>query len=40
MMDSEGNIIGILALHVDDAVGGGTAEFHRAMQKVSESLEV
>lgn len=39
-MLKDGQVVGILGLHVDDAIGGGTDDFHVAMKKVSESLEV
>lgn len=35
-----GDVIGVLALHVDDTLGGGTPEFHRTMDQVSSELLV
>jgi hypothetical protein len=40
LLDTNKSVIGILALHVDDAIGGGTDELHKVMQKVGESLEI
>jgi hypothetical protein len=37
LLDTNKSVIGILALHVDDAVGGGTDELHKVMQKVGEA---
>jgi hypothetical protein len=39
-MTSNEQVVGILALHVDDAIGGGTEEFHGAMAKIGETLAV
>jgi hypothetical protein len=33
-------VVGVLALHVDDAIGGGTEEFHGVMAKIGETLAV
>jgi hypothetical protein len=33
-------IVDVLALHVDDAVGSGTEEFHGVMAKIGETLAV
>lgn len=38
--DESGEIIGILAMHVDDAMGGGTDELRLAMKKVSATLQI
>lgn len=38
-VDAEGEIIGNLALHVDDIIGGGTVEFHAATERVCCSLK-
>lgn len=35
-----GEIVGILAIHVDDAIGGGTSELNRVMSKVGERLQI
>lgn len=40
LIGKDGSVAGILALHVDDTIGGGTAEFHSAMDLVCQSLEV
>lgn len=40
MVGKAGDVVGILALHVDDTIGGGTQEFHDAMNLVGQSLEV
>jgi hypothetical protein len=39
MMSGE-QVVGVLALHVDDAIGGGTEEFHGLMANIGESLAV
>jgi hypothetical protein len=31
-------LLGVLVLHVDDAIGGGTEECHGAMAKIGETL--
>jgi hypothetical protein len=36
----ESTVIGVLALHVDDTLGGGTRAFHATMDQVSEELLV
>jgi hypothetical protein len=33
-------VVGVLALHVDDAIGGGMEEFHGVMAKIGETLAV
>jgi hypothetical protein len=33
-------VVVVLALHVDDAIGGGTEEFHGVMAKIDETLAV
>jgi hypothetical protein len=33
-------VVRVLALHVDDAIGGGTEEFHGVMAKIGETLAV
>jgi hypothetical protein len=35
-----GKVIGVLAIHVDDTIGGGTPDFHQMMDKVAEDLKV
>jgi Reverse transcriptase (RNA-dependent DNA polymerase) len=40
IMTSGKQVIGVLALHVDDAIGGGTEEFHGLMAKIGETLAV
>jgi Reverse transcriptase (RNA-dependent DNA polymerase) len=40
IMTSGEQVVGILALHVDDAIGGGTEEFHGVMAKIGETLAV
>jgi hypothetical protein len=40
IMTSSELVVGVLALHVDDANGGGTGEFHGVMAKIGESLAV
>jgi Reverse transcriptase (RNA-dependent DNA polymerase) len=40
IMTSGEQVVGVLALHVDDAVGGGTEECHGAMVKIGETLAV
>jgi hypothetical protein len=32
-----GKVIGVLAIHVDDTIGGGTPDFHQMMDKVAET---
>jgi hypothetical protein len=39
MMSGE-QVVGVLALHVDDEIGGGTEEFHGVMAKIGETLAV
>lgn len=33
LLDEEGNVVEVLALHVDDTLGGGISDFHHAIQK-------
>jgi hypothetical protein len=33
-MTSGEQVVGVLALHVNDAIGGGTEEFHGVMAKI------
>jgi Reverse transcriptase (RNA-dependent DNA polymerase) len=40
IMTSGEQVVGVLALHVDDAIGGGTEEFHGVMAKIGETLAV
>jgi hypothetical protein len=40
IMTSGKQVVGVLALHVDDAIGGGTEEFHGVMAKIGETLAV
>jgi Reverse transcriptase (RNA-dependent DNA polymerase) len=40
IMTSGEQVVGGLALHVDDAIGGGTDEFHGVMAKIGETLAV
>jgi hypothetical protein len=40
IMTSGEQVVGVLALHVDDAIGGGTEEFHGVMAKIGETLTV
>jgi hypothetical protein len=40
LFDSTGSIIGILALHVDDTIGGGTPALFDAMRLVGSVLKV
>jgi hypothetical protein len=40
IMKSGEQVVGILALHVDDAIGGGTEELHGVMAKISKTLAV
>lgn len=40
MIGKMGQIWGILALHVDDTIGGDTDEFHKVMTTVHEALEI
>jgi hypothetical protein len=39
-MTSGEQVVGVLALHVDDAIGGGTEEFHSVMAKIGKTLAV
>jgi hypothetical protein len=39
-MTSDEQVVGVLALHVDDAIGGGTEEFHGVMEKIGETFAV
>jgi hypothetical protein len=39
-MTSGEQVVGVLALHVDDAMGGGTEEFHGVMANIGETLAV
>jgi hypothetical protein len=39
-MSSGEQVVGVLELHVDDAVGGGTEEFYGVMAKIRETLAV
>jgi hypothetical protein len=38
IMTSGEQVVRFLALHVDDAIGGGTEEFHGVMAKIGETL--
>jgi hypothetical protein len=40
IMTSGELVIRVLALHADDAIGGGTEEFHGVMTKIGETLSV
>jgi Reverse transcriptase (RNA-dependent DNA polymerase) len=40
IMTSGEQVVGVLALHVDDAIGGGTEEFHGVMANIGETLAV
>jgi hypothetical protein len=40
IMTSGEQVVGVLALHVDDAIGGGTEELHGLMTKIGENLDV
>jgi Reverse transcriptase (RNA-dependent DNA polymerase) len=40
IMTSGEQVVGVLALHVDDAIGGGTEEFHGMMAKFGKTLAV
>jgi Reverse transcriptase (RNA-dependent DNA polymerase) len=40
IMTSGEQVVGVLALHVDDAIGGGTEEFHGVMLKIGKTLAV
>jgi hypothetical protein len=40
IMTSGEQVVGVLALHVDDAIGGSTEEFHGVMAKIGETLAV
>jgi hypothetical protein len=35
LRDQNEHVIGILAVHVDDTLGGGTSEFHKLMDAVA-----
>jgi hypothetical protein len=39
-MASGEQVVRVLALHVDDAIGGGTEEFYGVMAKIGETLAV
>jgi hypothetical protein len=39
-MTSGEQVVGVLALHVDDAICGGMKEFHGVMAKIGETLPV
>jgi hypothetical protein len=38
IMTSGEQVVGVLALHVDDAIGGGIEEFHGVMAKIGKTL--
>jgi hypothetical protein len=40
IMTSGEQVVGVLALHVDDAIGGGTEEFRGVKAKIGETLAV
>jgi Reverse transcriptase (RNA-dependent DNA polymerase) len=40
LRDCKGNIIGILAVHIDDTIGGGTDLFYGIMDEVSRDLKI
>jgi Reverse transcriptase (RNA-dependent DNA polymerase) len=40
IMTSGEQVVRVLALHVDDAIGGGTEDFHGVMAKIGETLAV
>jgi hypothetical protein len=40
LRNNKGILVGILAIHVDDTIGGGTSEFHDVMDTVSEDLKI
>jgi Reverse transcriptase (RNA-dependent DNA polymerase) len=40
IMTSGVQVVGVLALHVDDAIGGGTEEFHGVMANIGGTLAV
>jgi hypothetical protein len=40
IMTSGEQVVGVLALHIDDAIGGVTEEFHGTMAKIGETLAV
>jgi hypothetical protein len=40
IMTSGEQVVGVLALHVDDAIGGGTEEFHGVMENIGKTLAV
>jgi hypothetical protein len=40
LRDRQGNIIRILAVHVDDTIGGGTDLFYGIMDEVSRDLKI
>jgi hypothetical protein len=39
-MTSGEQVVGVLALHVDNAIGGGTEEFYGVMANIGETLAV
>jgi hypothetical protein len=40
LQNAAGDVIGVLAIHVDDTIGGGTPEFYQMMDRVAEDLKV
>jgi hypothetical protein len=40
IMTSGEQVVGVLALHVNDSIGGGTGEFHGVMAKIGKTLAV
>jgi hypothetical protein len=40
IMTSDEQVFGVLALHVDDAIGGGTEVFHGVMENIGKTLAV
>jgi hypothetical protein len=40
LMDARGNLIGIMAVHVDDTIGGVTRAFHQIMDFVAKDLKI
>jgi Reverse transcriptase (RNA-dependent DNA polymerase) len=40
IMTSGEQVVGVLALHVDDAIGGGTEELHGVMAKIGDTIAV
>jgi hypothetical protein len=40
IMTSGEQVVRVLALHVDNAIGGGTEEFYGVMAKIGETLAV